>query len=76
MTDSHPEHEATVGKVSSPVWAVLSWTLVVAGFGVLGMGLLWGEPPFFPVIAFGLFVLAVVSRMRNDRLEHEHRVEA
>ena len=76
MGSSHPEHDRDSGKATVAGWAVLSWTLVVISVAVLALGLLTGEPPYFPGIAMGIFVLAIVVRMRNDRLQRKQRAEA
>ncbi len=69
-------HDSRVDKLP-PMWATVSWLLAASAFVVLAVGLVgWLQVPYFPAIAFGLFVLAVVARIRNDRMYRRRHSQA
>ena len=76
MANDYPDHRRGDDKIIIPLWATLSWTLAALALMVLVVGLLGLTPlPYFPLLAFGLFILAVGARYRNDRL-HQKRTAA
>ncbi len=69
MVNEHREHQRDADKPAFPLWATVSWTLAALALLVLVVGLTGLAPiPHFPLVAFGLFVLAVFARFRNDLL--------
>ncbi len=76
MANDYPDHGRSDDKPTMLLWAIVSWTLAALALMVLVVGLLGLTPlPYFPLLAFGLFILAVGARYRNDRL-HQKRTAA